>query len=131
MSKATPLASYISAQRYAINLPYLLIDSLTGTACPLQLCPNVGELDMPAAKVLSSRPRDVASIRSGDPVLIRDGDLPRGTWPRGVAEATFPGRDGIARVVDIWTAVNVSYSRMMTIQATERIHTLNLNINSA
>ncbi|XP_028165136.1 uncharacterized protein LOC114356249 [Ostrinia furnacalis] len=46
-------------------------------------------------------------IKVGDPVLIGDGDLPRGTWPRGVVEALFPGRDGVVRVVDVRTASGV------------------------
>lgn len=44
------------------------------------------------------------TISIGDPVLIADGDLPRGTWPRGIVSRTFPGRDGVIRVVDIRTA---------------------------
>lgn len=42
-------------------------------------------------------------VKVGDPVLIGDGELPRGTWPRGVIEALFPGRDGVVRVVDVRT----------------------------
>lgn len=46
----------------------------------------------------------VTTARIGDPVLIADGDLPRGTWPRGIITATFPGRDGVVRVVDVRTS---------------------------
>ncbi|KAL0831974.1 hypothetical protein ABMA28_001474 [Loxostege sticticalis] len=48
------------------------------------------------------RGTDVA-VKVGDPVLIGDGELPRGTWPRGVIAALYPGRDGVVRVVDVRT----------------------------
>ncbi|XP_052759036.1 uncharacterized protein LOC128202501 [Galleria mellonella] len=39
----------------------------------------------------------------GDPVLIADQNLPRGTWPRGRISKVFPGPDGVVRVVEITT----------------------------
>jgi len=42
-------------------------------------------------------------IKEGDLVFIADGDLPRNQWPRGVVIATFPGKDGGVRVVDVRT----------------------------
>lgn len=43
-------------------------------------------------------------VAIGDLVIIGDGELPRGSWPRGRVVALFPGRDGIARVADVATA---------------------------
>ena len=42
-------------------------------------------------------------VKVGDLVLIADGDLPRNQWPRGVVTNTYPGKDGIVRVVDVKT----------------------------
>jgi len=43
------------------------------------------------------------SININDLVIIADSNLPRGCWPRGKVVATYPGRDGIVRVVDVYT----------------------------
>lgn len=45
------------------------------------------------------------TVEVGDVVFIADGNLPRGVWPRGRVARTFPGRDGIVRVVDVDTQV--------------------------
>lgn len=37
-------------------------------------------------------------------ILIEDGDLPIVTWPGGLIETLFPGRDGVVRVVYVITA---------------------------
>ncbi|XP_063375837.1 uncharacterized protein LOC134663402 [Cydia fagiglandana] len=55
------------------------------------------------------QPRQIAENREhdltvGDLVIIVDQNLPRGTWPRGRVVATFPGRDGVVRVVDVATS---------------------------
>jgi transposase InsO family protein len=54
-----------------------------------------------------SVPGTKVSINVGDPVLIGDGDLPRGSWPRGVIVTLFPGRDGVVRVADVRTAAGL------------------------
>jgi hypothetical protein len=38
-------------------------------------------------------------------VLIVDINLPRGVWPPGRITRTFPGKDGVVRVVDVTTTV--------------------------
>ena len=43
-------------------------------------------------------------ISVGDVVIIVDDQLPRGSWPRGLVTAVFPGRDGKVRVADVKTA---------------------------
>ncbi|XP_063625638.1 uncharacterized protein LOC134797347 [Cydia splendana] len=55
------------------------------------------------------QPRQIAENREhdltiGDLVIVVDQNLPRGTWPRGRVVATFPGRDGVVRVVDVATS---------------------------
>lgn len=42
-----------------------------------------------------------------DVVLIVDGNLPRGSWPRGRVVHLYPGKDGVTRVVDVATAGGV------------------------
>ncbi|CAG9127517.1 unnamed protein product [Plutella xylostella] len=37
----------------------------------------------------------------GDVVIIADHTLPRGVWPKGRVVATYPGKDGVVRVVDV------------------------------
>lgn len=39
----------------------------------------------------------------GDLVLIADENLPRNSWPKGRIEATYPGKDGVIRVVEVRT----------------------------
>jgi transposase InsO family protein len=56
--------------------------------------------NMQPRQTSENRERD---LRIGDLVLIVDANLPRGTWPRGRVTATFPGQDGIVRVVDVAT----------------------------
>lgn len=40
----------------------------------------------------------------GDLVLVADGNLPRGTWPRGRVTKVFPGPDNQIRVAEVATA---------------------------
>ncbi|XP_052753347.1 uncharacterized protein LOC128201190 [Galleria mellonella] len=49
----------------------------------------------------SSSSSSAPSISIEDVVLIADGDLPRGTWPRGHVVALFLGRDNFVRVADV------------------------------
>ncbi|CAG9813428.1 unnamed protein product [Phaedon cochleariae] len=46
---------------------------------------------------------DGKPIEIGDIVVIRDGNLPRKSWPLGKIEKIYPGRDNIIRVVDVKT----------------------------
>lgn len=46
-------------------------------------------------------------MKIGDLVLIMDGNLPRGTWPKGRVSRLYPGGDGVVRVVDIATSGGV------------------------
>lgn len=45
-------------------------------------------------------------IREGDVVLLVDEQQPRGTWVKGIVTRTFPGSDGITRVVEVTTRRN-------------------------
>jgi hypothetical protein len=47
--------------------------------------------------------RSGQQLAVGDLVFIADGNLPRGSWPKGRIVATFPGKDGNIRVVDVKT----------------------------
>ncbi|XP_052755580.1 uncharacterized protein LOC128201751 [Galleria mellonella] len=49
----------------------------------------------------------VPQISVGDVVVVVDGTLPRGTWPKGLVTTLYPGRDGVTRVVDIDTQAGV------------------------
>ncbi|XP_052753091.1 uncharacterized protein LOC128201148 [Galleria mellonella] len=44
---------------------------------------------------------DEDSVRVGDLVLVVDPNLPRYSWPVGIIEAVYPGKDGRVRVVDV------------------------------
>jgi len=46
-------------------------------------------------------------LKIGDLVFIADSDFIRGTWPKGVITATFPGKDGQVRVVEVKTAAGI------------------------
>lgn len=56
---------------------------------------------------LTPRAHNVGSslktVKIGDVVLIADGDLPRGVWPKGRIVELHPGKDGITRVVTVTT----------------------------
>ena len=41
------------------------------------------------------------SVKVGDEVLVVDKNLPRYQWDIGRIEATYPGRDGVVRIVDV------------------------------
>jgi hypothetical protein len=54
-------------------------------------------------------------IKVGDVVIIVDDLLPRNSWPMGIIEETFPGKDGIVRVVTVRTTTgtyNDQYRRL-------------------
>ncbi len=42
-------------------------------------------------------------VKKNDVVIIVDDNAPRNIWLKGVVEETYPGRDGIVRVVDVRT----------------------------
>ena len=46
-------------------------------------------------------------IKVGDFVVIVDPNLPRNIWPKGRVERTYPGIDGVVRVVDVKTKSGV------------------------
>ncbi|XP_073964435.1 uncharacterized protein [Choristoneura fumiferana] len=58
----------------------------------------------PQLKLRVSQGRTTANVKPGDIVIIVDGTMPRGTWPRGEVIKTYPGPDGIVRVVEARTA---------------------------
>jgi hypothetical protein len=45
----------------------------------------------------------VDPIRVGDVVFVVNDLLPRNSWPKGIIEELFPGKDGIVRVVTVRT----------------------------
>ncbi|XP_045501642.1 uncharacterized protein LOC123698874 [Colias croceus] len=45
-----------------------------------------------------------AAPKIGDLVIVCDSNHPRNTWPRGRVIATYPGKDGEVRVVDVETS---------------------------
>jgi Family of unknown function (DUF5641) len=47
------------------------------------------------------------AFKVGDLVFIADGNLPRASWPKGIVMATYPGKDGRIRVVDVKTAKGI------------------------
>jgi len=49
-------------------------------------------------------------VKSGDIVIVVDDQAPRNTWKMGRVMTTFPGKDGVARVVDVKTE-NGTYRR--------------------
>lgn len=53
------------------------------------------------------RTGDGLALAVGDLVLVVDGNLPRGTWPRGRITRVFPGADGLVRVAEVATAGGV------------------------
>jgi len=46
----------------------------------------------------------VPPVQLNDLVLIVDGSMPRGCWLKGKITATYPGKDGQVRVIDVMTA---------------------------
>jgi len=55
----------------------------------------------------------VPGIRVGDVVILMNDQLPRNSWPKGIIEQVFPGKDEITRVVDVRTATG-TYRRPVT-----------------
>jgi len=51
-------------------------------------------------------------VRLGSIVVVADPNLPRNTWPLGIIEELFPGKDGKSRVVAVRTSTGV-YRRPM------------------
>jgi len=51
-----------------------------------------------------------SSVKVGDNAFLCDPNCARGTWPKGIIVATYPGKDGKVRVVDIKT-VTGTYRR--------------------
>ncbi|XP_061725398.1 uncharacterized protein LOC133531282 [Cydia pomonella] len=47
--------------------------------------------------------QNVQKLHTGDIVIIADGSMPRGTWPRGEIAQLFPGPDGHVRVAIVRT----------------------------
>lgn len=50
------------------------------------------------------------NFKAGDLVIMKDGNVPRGQWPRALVQETFPDRDGVVRQVLVRTA-NGTYRR--------------------
>ncbi|XP_049875571.1 uncharacterized protein LOC126373455 [Pectinophora gossypiella] len=48
-----------------------------------------------------------SNLHVGDLVMICDGNLPRGVWPRGRVVRVFPGKDGVVRVAEVRTSAGV------------------------
>ena len=44
------------------------------------------------------------NLQEGEVVLLLDPNVPRGTWPTARVEKTYPGPDGLVRVVDVKTS---------------------------
>jgi hypothetical protein len=55
----------------------------------------------------------VDPIQVGDVVIVVDDLLPRNSWPKGIIEELFPGKDGIARAVTVRTATR-TYRRPLS-----------------
>ncbi|XP_043219274.1 uncharacterized protein LOC122380292 [Amphibalanus amphitrite] len=53
------------------------------------------------------------NLHEGEMVLIADPSVPRGSWPLGRVARTFPGQDGLVRVVEVNTRKGV-YKRPVT-----------------
>lgn len=53
------------------------------------------------------------NLRAGEMVLIADSSVPRGSWPLARVTRTFPGQDGLVRVVEVNTPKGV-YRRPVT-----------------
>lgn len=47
--------------------------------------------------------KESQNLQIGDVVIVVDGNLPRKTWPKGRIAKTYPGKDGVVRVVDVRT----------------------------
>ena len=53
------------------------------------------------------------NLQEGEVVLLLDPHAPRGTWPMARVEKTYPGPDGLVRVVDVKTSKGL-YKRPVT-----------------
>lgn len=51
--------------------------------------------------------KDMENIQTGDIVVLVDENAPRNIWLKGIVTNTFPGDDGVVRVVDIKTSTGV------------------------
>ena len=54
-----------------------------------------------AMNIMTKWRRQSGTVEIGDVFLVMDDALPRYRWPLGRVKATFPGKDGIVRIVDI------------------------------
>ena len=54
------------------------------------------------------------NIKRGDLVLIADYNRPRGSWPLGIIEEVYIGRDGLVRSAAVRTSANNSLKRPVT-----------------
>lgn len=50
--------------------------------------------------------KDSKNVQVGDLVLVMDENTPRGVWPLGIVEETYPSSDGLVRSVKIKTKVS-------------------------
>jgi hypothetical protein len=66
---------------------------------------------LPTLNKRSKWTRKGIQLAVGDLVFIADGKLIRGTWPMGRVTATFPGKEGHIRVVDVETSTGGVYRR--------------------
>ena len=51
--------------------------------------------------------KDSQNVQKGDLVLMKDENTPRGVWPLGVVQETFPSSDGLVRSVRIKTKASL------------------------
>jgi hypothetical protein len=71
----------------------------------------------PVAKGFEAR----CNLKVGSVVLIREDHVPHLSWPLGVVEEMFPGRDGIVRSVSLKTATG------KLTRAVQRLHELEVS----
>ena len=56
---------------------------------------------MPKLNVRSKWHRGEQNVKVGDVMIVLEEHTPRARWPLGRVQATYPGEDGVVRVVDI------------------------------
>ncbi|XP_045490509.1 uncharacterized protein LOC123690685 [Pieris rapae] len=114
-----------NSKREALKPNYILIGRSSGAARILHFpdAKLVGRKDLKSVQRLSDHfrkrllreylpkllPRKTTRLQKGellqpsDVVFIVNRTPPRCTWPRGIIETTYPGPDGITRIVDVAT----------------------------
>ena len=60
------------------------------------------------ARVLAKDRFKARNLQKGDVVLVIDPDAPRRKWHVGRIQTTYPGRDGLVRVADVWSEGKVT-----------------------